>query len=252
VSEEPDRGKALFTARCQAAAEILNSDAMTTVSTFDASAGTVDQLRAIGREFHARSWSLGTSSNYSVVVSHDPLELLITASGKDKSSLGPDDFVRVDAAGRVIDGSTKKSSAETLLHCLLAELVPKLGGGPVGAVLHTHSVWSTILSGEDVASGSLRIKGYEMLKGLEGIGTHDTFEDVPIFLNGQDMTELSHRIRERFSAADWSNPKRPPCHGFLLSRHGLYTWGQNLAEARRHVEIFEFLFEVVARSRGIV
>jgi ribulose-5-phosphate 4-epimerase/fuculose-1-phosphate aldolase len=38
-------------------------------------------------------------------------------------------------------------------------------------------------------------------------------------------------------------------HGFLLSRHGLYTWGRDLAEARRHVEIFEFLFEAVARER---
>ena len=212
-------------------------------------AGSVESLRAIGREFHARSWSLGTSSNYSVVVSRDPLELLITASGKDKSALGPDDFVRVDAAGRVIDGSTRKSSAETLLHCLIAELVPALGGGQVGAVLHTHSVWSTILSRADLGRGSLRIEGYEMLKGLEGIGTHDTFEEVPIFANAQDMTELSQRIRDRLTAADWSDRKRPACHGFLLSGHGLYTWGQSLAEARRHVEIFEFLFEVVARAR---
>lgn len=222
---------------------------MTTLHLFDPAAEMVDQLRAVGRKFHGRSWSLGTSSNYSVVTSRDPLELLITASGKDKSALGPDDFVSVDAAGRVIDGSSRKSSAETLLHCLIADLVPSLGGPPVGAVLHTHSVWSTILSGADLASGGLRIEGYEMLKGLEGIGTHDTCEEVPIFANGQDMTELSHRIHDRFTAADWSNPKRPPCHGFLLSRHGLYTWGQTLAEARRHVEIYEFLFEVTARSR---
>ena len=214
-------------------------------------ASPTEALRAIGREFHARSWSLGTSSNYSVVASRHPLELLITASGKDKSALGPDDFVRVDATGRVIDGSSRKSSAETLLHCLIAELVPALGGGPVGAVLHTHSVWSTVLSGADLRRGSLRIEGFEMLKGLEGIGTHETFEEVPIFANSQDMTELSARIRDRLTGLDWSDTKRPPCHGLLLSRHGLYTWGQGLAEARRHVEIFEFLFEVVGRGRTL-
>ena len=222
---------------------------MTTSSTSDAATGPTEQLRAIGREFHARSWSLGTSSNYSVVASQEPLELIITASGKDKSALAPDDFVRVDAGGRVIDGSARKSSAETLLHCLIAELVPALGGGPVGAVLHTHSVWSTILSGADLRRGSIRIEGYEMLKGLEGIGTHTACEEVPIFANSQDMTELSHRIRARFTAADWSQPQQPPFHGFLLAQHGLYTWGKTLAEARRHIEIFEFLFEVVARSR---
>jgi len=213
------------------------------------SADAIDRLRAIGREFHGRGWSLGTSSNYSVVVSRDPLELLITVSGKDKSALGRDDFVRVNAHGVPCDGSGRKSSAETLLHCLIADLVPSLGGAPVGAVLHTHSVWGTILSAADLPRGSLRIAGYEMLKGLDGIGTHDTFEEVPIFANAQDMQELAARIRARFLAADWSDPKRPPFHGFLLSRHGLYTWGRDLAEARRHIEIFEFLFECVARSR---
>jgi methylthioribulose-1-phosphate dehydratase len=205
---------------------------------------TIERLRALGREFHARSWSLGTSSNYSVVVSRDPLELLITVSGKDKSALTRDDFVRVDATGRPVDGSGRKSSAETLLHCLLADMIPS-----VGAVLHTHSVWGTILSGADLPRGHVRIEGYEMLKGLEGIVTHETFTEVPIFANSQDMHELSQRIRDRFVAADWTDPKRPPCHGFLLSRHGLYTWGRDLEEARRHIEIHEFLFEAVARSR---
>jgi len=217
-------------------------------TTAEPAAGTIDQLRAIGREFHARSWSLGTSSNYSAVLRRDPLELVITASGKDKSTLGPDDFVRVDAAGRVCDDSGRTSSAETLLHCLIAELVPALGGGPVGAVLHTHSVWSTMLSTADLPHGRLRIEGYEMLKGLDGIGTHDTREDVPIFANSQDMVELSGRIRDRLTPLDWSG-RRPPVHGFLLSGHGLYTWGASLADARRHVEIHEFLFEVVARGR---
>jgi methylthioribulose-1-phosphate dehydratase len=214
-----------------------------------ASMDAIDQLRAVGREFHGRSWSLGTSSNYSVVASHDPLELLITVSGKDKSALGRDDFVRVGADGRPVDGSGKKSSAETLLHCLIAELVPALGGPKVGAVLHTHSVWSTLLSKSDLPRGSLRIEGYEMLKGLDGIATHETFEEVPIFANSQDMVELSERIRTRLSQADWSNPQRPPVHGLLLSGHGLYTWGRDLAEARRHIEIHEFLFEVVGRGR---
>lgn len=213
-------------------------------------ADPIDALRAIGREFHGRGWSLGTSSNYSVVVSREPLELLVTASGKDKSSLGRDDFVRVDAAGRVCDGSDRRSSAETLLHCTIAELVPS-----VGAVLHTHSPWGTILSGADLPPGapvgSLRIAGYEMLKGLEGITTHDTHEDVPIFANTQDMTELSARIRNRFAGLDFSAPGRPPVHGFLIARHGLYTWGRDLAEARRQIEIFEFLFECVARSRTL-
>ena len=209
-----------------------------------ADADAIDLLRAVGREFHARSWSLGTSSNYSVVVGRDPLQLLVPVSGKDKSGLTRDDFVRVDAAGRVVDGTGRRSSAETLLHCTLAGMIPS-----VGAVLHTHSVWGTILSAADLPHGSLRIAGYEMLKGLDGIGTHDTVEEVPIFANTQDMVDLSVRLRRHCAGVDWTAGGRPPFHGFLLSGHGLYTWGRDLAEARRHVEIFKFLFECVARSR---
>jgi methylthioribulose-1-phosphate dehydratase len=40
----------------------------------------------------------------------------------------------------------------------------------------------------------------------------------------------------------------PAAHGFLIRRHGLYTWGMELRDAVRHVEILEFLFEVIART----
>ena len=60
----------------------------------------IEVLRETGAMFYERGWSLGTSSNYSVVTDRDPLELLITASGKDKGRLQSDDFVRVDGEGR--------------------------------------------------------------------------------------------------------------------------------------------------------
>jgi len=41
----------------------------------------------------------------------------------------------------------------------------------------------------------------------------------------------------------------PDVHGFLIRRHGLYTWGKDLAEAARHVEILEFLLESVGRRQ---
>jgi methylthioribulose-1-phosphate dehydratase len=111
------------------------------------------------------------------------------------------------------------------------------------AVLHTHSVWSTILSDVHAAEVGLEIAGYEMLKGLAGVTTHEHREWVPILENSQDMPALAGRVESVLS-------EHPGCHGFLLRRHGLYTWGRDLAEARRHVEILEFLFEVVGRREG--
>jgi methylthioribulose-1-phosphate dehydratase len=194
-------------------------------------------LRETGAMFYARGWSLGTSSNYSVVLRHEPLELLITASGKDKGRLGDGDFVRVGRDGRPVSAGQPKSSAETLLHVAAAEALK------VGAVLHTHSVWSTLLSEQYFPQGGFFIEGYEMLKGLDGVTTHEHAEWVEIFDNTQDIAALAEQVRPRLT-----DPQRPIRHGYLIRRHGLYTWGRDLAEARRHVEIFEFLFECLGRE----
>ena len=127
----------------------------------------IDALRETGAMFWQRGWSVGTSSNYSVVLSREPLELLITASGKDKGRLTRGDFVRVGASGKPTAEGQPKSSAETLLHVVAAQQPG------VGAVLHTHSVWSTLLSDFFFPQGGFEVAGYEMLKGLEGITTHE-------------------------------------------------------------------------------
>jgi len=197
---------------------------------------SLDALRRCGELFYQRGWSVGTSSNYSVRLRRDPLELLVTASGKDKGQLSRDDFVRIGAKGQhVVDGQPK-SSAETMLHVVLAEQPD------VGAVLHTHSVWSTLLSDFYFEDGGLTIEGYEMLKGLEGITTHEHTSWVEVFDNTQDISSLAEQVRERLE-----DPRQPLRHGFLIRRHGLYTWGKDLDEARRHIEVFEFLFECVGR-----
>jgi methylthioribulose-1-phosphate dehydratase len=200
----------------------------------------VRRLQQIGAEFHGRAWSLGTSSNYSTVVQREPLQLLLTASGKDKGRLGDDDFVLVDESGRSVEPDAPRPSAETLLHCVLARQPG------VGAVLHTHSIWGTVLSDVFHPQGRLPIEGYEMLKGLAGVSTHESRAEIEIFENTQDIASLASVIERRFR-----NAKRPLRHGFLIRRHGLYTWGSDLEEARRHVEVLEFLFEVVGRTLGV-
>lgn len=191
-----------------------------------------------GQDFYRRGWSLGTSSNYSVVVGRDPLRLVMTGSGFDKGHLTPEQFLLVDEDARSVSAGFPKPSAEALLHTALA----KAAGA--GAVLHTHSVCATVLSEGFLAKGSLPISGYEMLKGLTGITTHETAIEVPIYQNTQDIASLAKVVEAR--AGDVANPLR---HGFLMAGHGLYTWGADLAAARRQVEIFEFLFEVVAQKR---
>ncbi|PYT61506.1 MAG: methylthioribulose 1-phosphate dehydratase [Acidobacteria bacterium] len=192
------------------------------------------RLTEIGRDFYARGWVLGTSGNFSGVTSREPLRLVITSTGLDKGSLTPAQFLEIDEAADVVRGNGRPS-AEALLHIAIAR------GVDAGAVLHTHSVFSTVLSGSHSAQGGIALEGFEMLKGLEGVRTHKHREWLPILENSQDMIELGERVSKTLRES-------PGIHGFLLKEHGLYTWGAGLQEAKRHVEILEFLMEVLVRS----
>jgi methylthioribulose-1-phosphate dehydratase len=202
------------------------------------SAGTIArQLAAVGRRFDRRGWVSGTSGNFSAVVSRRPFRLLITSSAVHKRELARADFLVVNEHGRVVGTSGRragKPSAETRLHVAIAR------SRGAASILHTHSVWGTILSDLHGRRGGLAIENFEMLKGLAGVSTHAHREWLPIVANDQDMTRLGAAI-DRLLAAD------PASHGFLIRAHGLYTWGSTVQEAERHVEILEFLLETLGR-----
>jgi methylthioribulose-1-phosphate dehydratase len=201
-------------------------------------AATGRALAEAGRRFYARGWVLGTSGNFSAVVSRRPLRLLMTPSGAHKGTLTGREFLVVNERGeppkKGTKGSRARPSAESLLHL---EVVAARGAG---AVLHTHSVWSTILSDLYAHDAGLAISGYEMLKGLDEVRTHEHREWIPIVENDQDMPRLATVVRQVLR-------QHPRAHAFLLRRHGLYTWGRTIAEAERHVEILEFLLEAEGR-----
>ena len=197
------------------------------------------ELVRLGRDFHRRGWMLGTSGNLSAVLSRDPLRLAITASSIDKGRMQADQILQVDGEGKMLKesgGHSGRPSAETLLHL---EVVRSTGAA---AVLHTHSVWTTVLSDFHHATGGFHIEGYEMLKGLEGVKTHEHREWVLVVENSQDMAALAVEARDLLA-------KNPGVHGLLVRRHGMYTWGNDLATAARHVEILEFLLEAVGRRQ---
>ncbi|MES2176712.1 MAG: methylthioribulose 1-phosphate dehydratase [Gemmatimonadota bacterium] len=192
-------------------------------------------LAELGRRFHGRGWALGTSGNFSVVVSRDPLRLAISASSIAKGTMRDADVLEVDDRGVPSGPGAGAPSAETLLHVEIARRCS------AGAVLHTHSVWATILSGLAAHSEGIAIEGFEMLKGLAGVRTHEHREWIPVVDNDQDMTRLAPVVGAVLE-------RNPGVHAFLLRRHGMYTWGATLAEAERHVEILEFLLEATGRS----
>lgn len=188
-------------------------------------------LRATMAAIHRRGWCDGTGGNFSCVLDHAPLQLLMAPSGVDKGSVRAEDLIVVDGVGTVVRGKGR-ASAETLLHLAI---VMETGAG---AVLHTHSQAGTLLSHHHGPAsgglGTLGLEDLEMLKGLEGITSHATTVEVPVLANDQDLQRLSDTARPHLARAP---------HGLLIAGHGLYVWGKDLAMARRHLEIHEFLLE---------
>lgn len=217
---------------------------------------------------HRRGWCEGTGGNFSVVLEHSPeLKLLMAPSGVDKGRVRASQLILVNGAGEVISGQGKVS-AEMPLH---RAIVLETGAG---AVLHTHSQAATLLSRQTLTAtvsplepagspviaettdpavipdgqagpaavgiGHLRIEGLEMLKGLDGIHTHQCQIAIPVLANDQDLIRLSEAAAPHLGSAP---------HGILIAGHGLYAWGTDLEQAMRHLEILEFLLEQTWRQR---
>ena len=188
------------------------------------------------RELAQAGWTPATSSNFSHRL--DDHHAAITVSGRDKGRLVEDDIMVVDFDGRAV-GRPLRPSAETLLHTQLYRRYPE-----IGCVLHTHSPVQTVASRLYAGAGHVRLEGYELLKAFHGNSTHETAVDVPVFANTQDMDVLAAQVDALLdSQAMW---------GYLIDGHGLYAWGRDMAEARRHLEAFEFLLgcELELRKLG--
>ncbi|MBV4365670.1 methylthioribulose 1-phosphate dehydratase [Erwinia phyllosphaerae] len=193
----------------------------------------LEQLVAACHWIGAKGWAPATGGNMSV--RQDDNFCLLSESGKDKGALTRDDFIQVEIANNNVP-SGRKPSAETGLHTLIYRLFPD-----AGAVLHTHTVNSTVLSRVE-KSAALTLQGYEMQKTLAGQNSHLDSVSVALFDNDQDIEALAGRI-ERFAAA------QPLRYAFLLRGHGLTCWGRDVNEARRHLEGLEFLFQCELQRR---
>jgi len=193
-------------------------------------------LCGAAHECARRGWVPATAGNFSFRDSASG-RIFITASGLDKGAITPADLLEVDLECKVIAGPGKPS-AETSLHGVIYRDRPESG-----AIFHVHSIWNTLLSDRFARAGAVSLENYELLKALSGVATHEYCELVPILENSQEYVGLAVEL-----AAALRN--YPAAHGVLLRRHGLYTWGESIAGARRHLEALEFLFEVESRRFG--
>lgn len=186
-------------------------------------------------EFNKKGWSAATGTNYSFRVESNEDFYWVSQSGKDKAYFQADDFMKVQLTGEVCSGYEQfKPSAENLIHAVIYQK------SEAKVILHSHSVNATILAQYflDKSESHLVIEGYEVQKAITGFTTHDEELFLPLFENSQDMQKLTEEISERWEFCN-------KAFGFAIGNHGLYTWGKDLATAKRHLEAYEFLLECV-------
>jgi methylthioribulose-1-phosphate dehydratase len=187
------------------------------------------------RELAHAGWTPATSSNFSRRL--DERHAAITVSGRDKGRLTEADIMVVDFEGNPV-ATPHHPSAETLLHTQLYRRFPE-----IGCVLHTHSRNQTVASRLYAGAGHVRLAGYELLKAFAGNTTHEVEIDLPVLPNSQDMRTLAAQVDCLLdSQCMW---------GYLIDGHGLYAWGRDMAEARRHLEAFDFLLGCELELRSL-
>lgn len=187
-----------------------------------------ESMISAGRFFQQRGWLLGTCGNLSVKYQEDPVRILVTKSGRDKSRLRPSDFLAVDENSQAVE-HPDKASEELAVHQVIYRRTT------AQAVYHIHSKDNNLASRLWAAQGYVEFSGMEMIKGLSGKILGDTVR-LPIVANSHDMKALAQSVDQGLD---------PTVPAVLVYQHGLYAWGDHFETTRRHVEIFEFLLEYV-------
>ncbi|HIE58497.1 MAG TPA: methylthioribulose 1-phosphate dehydratase [Persephonella sp.] len=187
----------------------------------------VNTLNDIKVKLYQKGWFPATSGNLSYKLHDNPLYFAITSSGKDKSVVSHEDVIFVDKDAIPIENTKLKPSAETKIHSKVYQKTD------AGMVIHIHTVNNNFISEIFFEDGFVPLKNMEMIKALD-IWKENAYIEVPIIENWFNLDKLAEEAGKAI------NPQIP---AILIKNHGIYAWGRNEFEAKRHIEAFEFMFE---------
>jgi methylthioribulose-1-phosphate dehydratase len=189
------------------------------------------ELADVKDELAERDWFMGTSGNLAIKVQDDPLQFLVTASGKDKRKRTTEDFLLVDQFGRPAEETHLKPSAETLLH---VEIYRKTNAG---CSLHVHTIDNNVISEIYGDRGEVTFQGQELIKAFDK-WEEDAVLNIPIIPNYSHIPTLAKAFSEHIYGDSGA---------VLIRNHGITVWGKNAFEAKKILEASEFLFRYQLR-----
>jgi methylthioribulose-1-phosphate dehydratase len=204
-------------------------------------AATRELLVELLGEFWRRGWVSGTGGG--ICGPGDAGALLLAPTGVHKERVRTDEFFTVDPSdGRVLrtphDPGLRPSECSSIF-CLTHR------ARGAWSVVHSHAL-SAVLAGDVAAARGadhVAIRDLEMLKGIPGV-TNTDVHLVPVIRNTAREPELVSQLEAAFA-----DPRFQAARAIVVRDHGAYIWGDDVLEAKRHTEVYHFLFEaLVARS----
>jgi methylthioribulose-1-phosphate dehydratase len=189
--------------------------------------------------FYAKGWVSGTGGG--ICGPADGGGLLLAPTGVHKERVKPDEFFTVDPAdGRILlapdDLTLRPSECNAIFSLTARERAAR-------SIVHSHAL-SAVLTG-DLAGDvdHVEIRDLEMLKGIRGLGNRDVHL-VPVIRNTPREPELTGELSRVLG-----DPRFKDSFAVIVADHGAYIWGDDVWEAKRHTEVYHFLFEAVVARR---
>lgn len=178
------------------------------------------------RRFYVLGWVSGTGGGISI---KDPAGgYWLAPSGVHKELLSPDDLFRFEDD---LETCVEPRNGGKLTECFpLFQTIFRARGA--GAVIHSHSIWSSLVT--RVCEGDFSIVDFEMQKGISGHGVFSPLR-VPIIANTEREPELTGALAEALERDERA-------FAVLVRGHGVYIWGDDWKQAKRHAECYDYLF----------
>jgi methylthioribulose-1-phosphate dehydratase len=191
------------------------------------------------RLFYEKGWVAGTGGGICSMTKEGTM--LLAPTGVHKERVGPQDFFVVDrSTGEVRRSPKNRSLRPSECNSIFCAIMNRRGAG---SVMHSHAL-SAVLSADLAGAGDhLMIQGFEMLKGIRGVSNTDR-HPVAVIRNTAREPDLVKQIEEALDRRECA----AAC-AVLVRDHGAYIWGADAWEAKRHAEVYHFLFEAVAARR---
>jgi methylthioribulose-1-phosphate dehydratase len=190
------------------------------------------------RRFYENGWISGTGGGICAIES--PGRLLLAPTGVHKELVRPENFFVVDVdSGEALESPSDTSLRPSECGDIFRTVIRMRGAG---AVVHSHALSAVLAC--DLASDELVIERLEMLKGIPGLTNSDRHL-VPVVSNTPREPDLVSAVEDVLS-----DDRFAKACAIGVRDHGAYIWGSDVWDAKRHTEVYHFLFEATVAREG--